>query len=99
MANNVGRAANRISRLCFTFVNVTTPMAPRTPLPTKFAAAEKHKARHLASERLHLIIVEHKPFLYERQSDLPSMPPQNHNKVACGLRSVEVGHDTSGETA
>ena len=47
MANNVGREANSISRLCFTLVKVMTPMAPRTPLPTKFAAAEKHKVRHL----------------------------------------------------
>src|SRR5438105_3741315 len=47
MANSVGSAAKSSSRLCFTFVNVTTPMAPRTPLPTKFAVAEKHTARHL----------------------------------------------------
>src|ERR1700721_1712388 len=45
MANSVGSAAKRISRLCFTFVNVTIPMAPRAPLPTKFAVAEKHTAR------------------------------------------------------
>src|ERR1700685_4189676 len=42
MANRMGRAAKRISRRCFTRVNVTTPTAPRTPLPTKFAVAEKH---------------------------------------------------------
>src|SRR5665213_1526858 len=42
MAKSVGSAAKRTSRLCLTFVKVTTPIAPRTPLPTKFAAAEKH---------------------------------------------------------
>ncbi len=41
-ANNVGSDANSSSRLCFTFVRVTTPIAPSTPLPTKFAVAEKH---------------------------------------------------------
>src|SRR5579871_6371753 len=42
MAKSVGSEANSSSRLCLTFVKVTTPAAPRTPLPTKFAAAEKH---------------------------------------------------------
>src|SRR5271156_4114676 len=42
MANRMGRAAKTSSRRCFTRVNVTTPTAPRTPLPTKFAVAEKH---------------------------------------------------------
>jgi hypothetical protein len=28
--------------LCFTFVKVMAPTVPRTPLPTKFAVAEKH---------------------------------------------------------
>ena len=41
-ANNVGSDANNSSRLCFTFVRVATPIVPSTPLPTKFAAAEKH---------------------------------------------------------
>src|SRR5580698_10424276 len=44
MANNTGRDAKSSSRRCFTLVKVTTPMAPRTPLPTKFAVAEKHIA-------------------------------------------------------
>jgi hypothetical protein len=44
MANSVGSAAKRSSRRCFTIVNVKTPTAPRTPLPTKFAVAEKHTA-------------------------------------------------------
>src|ERR1700674_3273539 len=43
MAKSIGSAAKSSSRRCFTFVNVTTPTAPRTPLPTKFAVAEKHK--------------------------------------------------------
>src|SRR5579863_7768971 len=50
MANSVGSVAKSTSRLCFTFVNVTTPTAPRTPLPTKFAVAEKHMARLLVCE-------------------------------------------------
>jgi hypothetical protein len=41
----VGSDAKSNSRRCFTFVNVTTPMVPSTPLPTKFAVAEKHMAR------------------------------------------------------
>src|ERR1700761_8966256 len=47
MAKSVGSAAKSNSRRCFTFVSVTTPTAPSTPLPTKFAAAEKHMARLL----------------------------------------------------
>src|SRR5580692_4582319 len=50
MANSVGSPAKSNSRLCFTFVNVTTPTAPRTPLPTKFAVAEKHMAPLLLRE-------------------------------------------------
>jgi hypothetical protein len=46
----MGSAANSNSRLCFTFVSVTTPMAPSTPLPTKFAVAEKHKPVFSACE-------------------------------------------------
>jgi hypothetical protein len=42
MANNKGKEAKSSSRRCFTLVRVTTPTAPRTPLPTKFAVAEKH---------------------------------------------------------
>src|SRR5580693_5146069 len=42
MAKSVGSAAKSSSRRCFTCVRVTTPTAPRTPLPTKFAVAEKH---------------------------------------------------------
>src|SRR5262249_30022454 len=44
MANSVGSAAKSSSRRCFTLVRVATPPAPRTPLPTKFAVAEKHMA-------------------------------------------------------
>src|SRR5262245_23253090 len=44
MANKMGSAANSSSRRCFTFFKVATPPAPRTPLPTKFAVAEKHMA-------------------------------------------------------
>src|SRR5580692_7754317 len=50
MANNTGREAKRISRRCLTRVKVTTPTAPRTPLPTKFAVAEKHMERFLSCE-------------------------------------------------
>src|SRR5208282_1446479 len=50
MAKSVGNVAKSSSRLCFTFVSVTTPTAPRTPLPTKFAVAEKHTARLLRCE-------------------------------------------------
>src|SRR5208282_2750539 len=50
MAKSVGSAAKSNSRLCFTLVKVTTPTAPRTPLPTKFAVAEKHIARFLRCE-------------------------------------------------
>src|SRR5271169_807716 len=50
MAKSVGSVAKSSSRLCFTFVRVTTPTAPRIPLPTKFAVAEKHTARFLRRE-------------------------------------------------
>src|SRR5580698_4339554 len=42
MAKSVGSEAKSSSRRCFTRVKVTTPIVPKTPLPTKFAAAEKH---------------------------------------------------------
>src|SRR5579863_7185245 len=42
MANSIGRDANSSSRRCRTFVSVSTPTVPRTPLPTKLAVAEKH---------------------------------------------------------
>src|SRR5271166_3504598 len=50
MANSVGSVAKSSLRLCFTLVNVTTPRAPRTPLPTKLAVAEKHTAQPLPWE-------------------------------------------------
>src|SRR5580700_9280084 len=50
MANSTGKEAKRISRRCLTRVKVTTPTAPRTPLPTKFAVAEKHMGRFLSCE-------------------------------------------------
>jgi hypothetical protein len=53
----VGSAAKSSSRLCFTFVNVTTPMAPRAALPTKFAVAEKHTF-HLLMWRTHSCVLE-----------------------------------------
>src|SRR5271154_7142394 len=46
----MGSAAKSSSRRCFTFDKVTTPTAPRTPLPTKFAVAEKHMAHLLPCE-------------------------------------------------
>jgi hypothetical protein len=42
IANSVGSEANSSSRRCFTLVSVTTPTPASTPLPTKFAVAEKH---------------------------------------------------------
>src|SRR5580692_1653048 len=54
MAKRIGSAAKSSSRRCFTFVNVTTPTAPRTPLPTKFAVAEKHKGMLAPLAALHL---------------------------------------------
>src|ERR1700722_7791217 len=51
MANRAGSAAKSSSRRGFTLERVTTPMAPRTALPTKFAAAEKHMARFLRYPR------------------------------------------------
>src|SRR5580700_10975345 len=44
MANRIGSEAKSTSRRCFTFVNVATPTAPSTVLPTKFTVAEKHTA-------------------------------------------------------
>src|SRR5580698_3352747 len=61
MANNAGREAKRISRRCLTLVKVTTPTVPRTPLPTKFAVAEKHMAGFLPGE-ITLMIAKRKNF-------------------------------------
>src|SRR5580692_7844061 len=66
MAKSVGSDAKSNSRLCFTFVKVTTPTAPRTPLPTKFAVAEKHTAI-FSFVRLR----SHQPFKVTR-SDAPA---------------------------
>src|ERR1700722_10988696 len=41
-AKSGGRAAKSHSRRCLTLVNVSTPIVPKTPLPTKLATAEKH---------------------------------------------------------
>src|SRR5580704_4313078 len=50
MAKRMGKVANSSSRLCFTFVRVTTPTTPSTALPTKFAVAEKHTGGRLRSQ-------------------------------------------------
>src|ERR1700722_5665871 len=42
MAKSAGSEAKSSSRLCFTLVRVRTPRVPKTQLPVKFAAAEKH---------------------------------------------------------
>src|SRR5580700_9905078 len=44
MAKSMGSDAKSNSRRCLTFAKVTAPSAPRTPLPTKLAVAEKHMA-------------------------------------------------------
>src|ERR1700722_1044021 len=53
MANSNGSDAKSNSRRCFTFVNVTTPTAPRAVLPTKFAVAEKHMSDFSPARGLH----------------------------------------------
>src|SRR5271168_5598200 len=50
MAKSTGREAKSSSRRCWTRVSVTTPTEVRTPLPTKFAVAEKHMGRFLSCE-------------------------------------------------
>jgi hypothetical protein len=62
MANKIGSVANSSSRRCFTLVKVTTPMAPRTPLPTKLAVAEKHTAG-FSVVRIIPIFAERKRFI------------------------------------
>src|ERR1035438_8171630 len=65
------------------------PMAPRTPLPTKFAVAEKHTSRLLPPFEDctdHRIV---QSVFMMRRSDSRPMSPQ----AACGLRSEEAGHD------
>jgi hypothetical protein len=71
----VGNAAKSSSRLCFTFVNVTTPTAPRIPLPTKFAVAEKHTVRFLVA-RITRIAVERKTFPMIQRLDLQDHPAE-----------------------
>src|ERR1700684_3483558 len=63
MANKSGRDANSSSRRCLTLVRVTTPTAPRTVLPTKFAVAEKHMDRFSPGERIANIAAKGKAFL------------------------------------
>src|ERR1700683_98226 len=68
MAKSAGSDAKSSSRRCFTLVRVTTPMAPRAPLPTKFAVAEKHMAHFLRSpvffvEKIHATLRNAKGFL------------------------------------
>src|ERR1700751_5017839 len=61
----MGNVAKSSSRRCFTLVKVTTPTAPRTPLPTKFAVAEKHTARFLRRE----------DYIYHRKMQSPDPLP------------------------
>src|SRR5580658_7578876 len=68
----MGSAAKSNSRLCFTFVNVTTPTAPRIVLPTKFAAAEKHTAC-LPLAKITPIIAGRKGFFVMQRPNLPGM--------------------------
>src|ERR1700683_211295 len=67
MAKSRGSAAKSSSRRCLTRVRVTAPTAPRTPLPTKFAVAEKHTWTSpgddfLRGEGLHLLARKAKGF-------------------------------------
>src|SRR5579863_10090338 len=77
-ANSVGSDAKINSRLCFTFVNVTTPTVPRTPLPTKFAVAEKHMARPLPCEDytafLRAQYISLKLCVHQHQHSIPMLP-------------------------
>jgi hypothetical protein len=54
IANNVGSEAKSSSRRCLTFVRVTAPIVPRTPLTTKLAAAEKHTRYPPGSRQCHV---------------------------------------------
>src|SRR5208283_481538 len=74
MANSVGSVAKSSLRLCFTLVNVTTPRAPRTPLPTKLAVAENTRL-NLFLGSITPIIAERKAFLVTQRFGLPGMSP------------------------
>src|SRR5271154_1735695 len=91
MANKTGREAKRISRRCLTRVRVTTPTAPRTPLPTKFAVAEKHIDRFLSCEeytgRRNLVILRQRS---------PRRKPRTPNE---GPVHVAGGGDVADATA
>src|SRR5580700_10929588 len=63
MANSSGSDAKSNSRRCFTLVSVTTPTVPSTPLPTKFAVAEKHMDSFLPCEPYNLSLWNAKYFL------------------------------------
>src|ERR1700685_290930 len=72
MAKSRGSAAKSSSRRCLTRVRVTAPTAPRTPLPTKLAVAEKHTCG-FSGARITLIAAEGKEFL--RGEDLNFFRP------------------------
>src|SRR5271170_4958384 len=67
MANSKGSDAKSNSRRCFTFVNVTTPTAPKAVLPTKFAVAEKHMNGFSPGGRITSITAKRKIFLVLRR--------------------------------
>src|SRR5580698_2366647 len=60
MANSRGSEAKSRSRRCFTLVSVTTPAEARTPLPTKFAVAEKHIGVDFSLAHFTPVVAEHK---------------------------------------
>src|SRR5579862_129895 len=82
MAKRVGSAAKSSSRRCFTFVKVPTPTAPRTPLPTKFAVAEKHIIRFLRCAGFHVWLRKAKYFRGEYSFRLSYFPGQPRNPFA-----------------
>ncbi len=59
------------SRPCFTFVNGTTPTAPKTVLPTKFAAAKK---THRESSPLREAVEASVPVAMKAAAVLPQKP-------------------------
>jgi hypothetical protein len=61
---------------CLTFIKVTTPAVPRTPLSAKFAVAEKHIALPLQRERESCLLTASK---FRIQRKLPRAYPSNES--------------------
>src|SRR5580658_2789186 len=90
MANSRGSEAKSRSRRCFTLVSVTTPAEARTPLPTKFAVAEKHIGVDFSLAHFTPVVAEHKTLLALTPSSLFYTPFVILRPAVCAGRRTSV---------